>query len=135
GLVRLGCELMGLVWVHANSEPDIGPEVLNSVRLGGFLLVCGSQNDKRPFDTRLSGASDDRLEIAGKDFVGEMTMRINHCARPPNARATRVGTSSHPRSWYWRLFERHDDGLAAVRARGEDHAVRLNPHQLRRLQV
>src|SRR5437870_5042724 len=40
-----------------------------------------------------------------------------------------------PSPWRRRVFERHDDRLAAIGARGEHHPVRLDPHQLRRLQV
>src|SRR5207247_10746411 len=43
-LVRLGCAPMGLVWVHAHSEPAIGPGGRDAVRLGRLLLDLVTQN-------------------------------------------------------------------------------------------
>src|SRR5439155_24132934 len=76
-LLRLGRELVRLVWMNADGKADVRPEALDSVRLRRFLLVCCGENDERALDARFTRTSDDGLEIIGEDLVCQMAMRIN----------------------------------------------------------
>src|SRR5439155_24961811 len=56
-LLRLGRELVRLVWMNADGKADVRPEALDSVRLRRFLLVCCGENDERALDARFTRTS------------------------------------------------------------------------------
>ena len=52
GALRIVGELVRLVRVHADREPDAGPELLDALGLRRLLRVAGFENDQRALDAR-----------------------------------------------------------------------------------
>ena len=131
GALRLVGERVRLVRVDADRKPHLGPELLDAHRLRGFLLVARRENHQRALEPGRLRARDDGVEVGGERLVGEMAVGIDHLTRA-RARCMSGGSNARPRRGVLKADEHR---LAAVRARGEHHPVRLDAHQLRRLQV
>ena len=74
------------------------------------------------------GATDDAVQVVGERVVGQVAVGVNH-----GSHATAGSADAAPERR--RLVEPDDHGLAALGAGRQHHAVRLDAHQLRGLQV
>src|SRR5438093_7566810 len=71
-------DLVCLVRMNADSETRLGPELLDVSCLRGLFLVARREDDHGPLDPGFSRAGDHRVEVAGKHFIGEMTVGVDH---------------------------------------------------------
>ena len=70
-------ELSSLMWMDAYAEPDCRPQTTQVPCAPRFGIVLCREDAQRVRDPRSPRALDNRLAIAIKCRVGEMTMRID----------------------------------------------------------
>jgi hypothetical protein len=74
-------ELIGLMRMDADREPDLGPETLDRAPLLRFRLIARGQNHERAFESGSFSVCDDDVEIGRECLVSEMTVRVDHAFR------------------------------------------------------
>src|SRR5205823_10297857 len=76
-LLRVVGELTGVMRMHADREPNVGPERFELASLNRLVLVARLEDDERTLDAGLAGTADDRLQIAGKGVIGEVAVGVD----------------------------------------------------------
>ncbi len=76
-------ELAGLVRMNPGRKSNGGPGRRDVGRTRGFPLVSGGEDAQCGRESRRLRPRDNRGQIAGEFFAGQMTMRIDHRTRVP----------------------------------------------------
>src|SRR5215472_3758443 len=74
---RSARELVGLMRVYADGEPDVGPDLLETPCLRRLLCVSGRENDERALEACTTSARHDLFQVGRKHVVCEVAVAVD----------------------------------------------------------